>query len=458
MLNRFLRNQDGNFSQMFALALLPLMLGAGAAVDYSSVSRDKTMLQNSLDTGILAVGIDFPSMSSVQVQKIIREYMESNMSPGDFGQIKNINVKPDVNGRSLQVTATGQFDTNFMQLAGIKKIDYQAEAEIKAASGGAEIAFVLDNTNSMNSDGKLAALKTAATNFTNAIMKKATGGDFKIGIVPFSNHVNVGLANRSASWLEVEDDSTTTDPNYCYMKTDLLSSTNCQDATGYSDGVPYTYQQCDNTYSDPYEVCEPRTTTTVWNGCVGSREYPYNLEDRGFGARRVPGLMNTWCGAEITPLTNIKSDVTDQIDAMSGSGETYIPAGLTWGMRMLSNAVPYTQAVTDLSAKKNDINKYLVLMTDGDNTKSAQLPGSPAHWGSDVDEANAWTSEACQNIKDEGITVFTITFGTLLAATKTLIEECASSSSNYFHAATGDELNAAFEGIRGQIAALHLSR
>ena len=456
MIKRFLKNKSGNFATMVAFASLPIMLGIGAAVDYSGVAREETRLQNALDSAILAVGIDFPSMSNVKVQQIIKDYLQSNMEPSEYTNIKNLSVKQDIKGRTLTATANGEFKTNFMMLAGINTFGYDAESQIKAASGGAEIALVLDNTGSMNLDGKLNALKTSATNFTNAMMTKATGGDIKIGIVPFAAYVNVGLANRNASWIDVPADSSTTDPNFCYMTSDVIpGSCTTQTATN-AEGQTYKTSQCQ--YGAAYEVCGPRTTSETWLGCVGSRDYPYNLEDRSYTSRPVPGVMNISCGQEITSLTDTRQTVLDKITAMTGNGNTYIPTGLTWGMRLLSNDTPYSEAVTALTAKNKDIKKYLILMTDGDNTASAEVPTKPTHWGSDVAQSNTWTTEVCQNIKDEDITVFTITFGTVLPDTANLIKGCASNAANYFHAVDGSELSAAFEGIRQQIAALHLSK
>jgi len=457
MLKRFIKNQNGNFAMMLALVSLPVMLSVGVAVDYSGLSREEGRLQNTLDTALLAVGTDFTTMKKSEIRKILRDYLKANLPADEYRQIKKLNINIDKRKNTLTATATGKRDTSFMMLAGIDRLDYNAASQIKSGSGGAEIILVLDNTNSMNAENKLDDLKSAAKSFTEAVMPADTGGMVKIGIVPFSNHVNVGISRRNESWLQVDADSSTTDPNHCYMKRDLLSSTNCRDALGYNDGVPYTYQQCDNTYGDSYEVCEPRTTSLTWHGCVGSRAEPLNLEDRRYGASKVPGLMNLWCGSEVTPLTNTKSTVIDNINAMSGSGDTYIPSGLTWGMRLLSNKAPFTQAVSKNRAKNRQIKKFMILMTDGDNTRSAQLPGDPAHWGSDAVQANEWTTTACNNIKDEEISVYTITFGTLLPDTKTLIKDCASAESQYFHAANGAELNKAFEDIRKQIMDLHLS-
>ena len=456
MMKRFAKDQRGNFALTLAIAALPVMLCAGVAVDYTGVVRERGNLQDAVDSAILAVGQDFESMSKGEIRKALKDMLRANLSKEEYAKITSLEPVVDKKKHTLTVTAEADFQTSFMLLAGKDRLPYQAVSQIKSAGGGAEIAFVLDNTGSMSVDGKMDALKTAASAFTNGIMTKATGGDMKIAVVPFSNHVNVGLANRKAKWLDVEDDYTETKDNVCYNKRDVLSKSNCRKETFYSDGVPYESEVCDYTYGEPYEVCGPQTNSYTWHGCVGSRPEPLNLEDRNYSVR-VPGLLNVWCGAEITALTNDRDKILGEINGMVAGGDTYIPAGLTWGLRVLSGGAPYNQGVSKSTAKKKNIKKYLVLMTDGDNTRSAQLPGAPSHWGSDADQANAWTAKACNIVKKEDISVFTITFGTLLDETKGLMRNCASNPKQYYHAASGDELSAVFEDIRGQISALHLS-
>ena len=456
MMKRFARDQKGNFALTLAIAALPIMLCAGVAVDYTGVVRERGNLQDAVDSAILAVGQDFENMSKGEVRRALKDMLRANLTKQEYQKIKSLDPVIDKKKHTLTVTAKADFDTSFMLLAGKDKLPYQAVSQIKSAGGGAEIAFVLDNTGSMGVDGKLEALKKAASGFTKGIMTKATDGDMKIAIVPFSNHVNVGLSNRKAKWLEVEDDYAETKDNVCYQTRDVVSKSNCRTETYYSDGVPYESQVCDYTYGEPYEVCGPQTNNYTWQGCVGSRPEPLNLEDRNYSVR-VPGLLNVWCGAEITPLTNNRDKILNEIDGMVAGGDTYIPAGLTWGLRVLSGGAPYNEGASKSAAKKKNIKKYLVLMTDGDNTRSAQLPDAPSHWGSDADQANAWTTKACNIIKKEDISVFTITFGSLLDETKNLIRNCATKPTQYYHAASGAELSAVFEDIRGQISALHLS-
>lgn len=456
-MKRFIENQSGNFAVILSLVALPVMLTIGAAVDYSGVSKKRSDLQNSIDSAILAVGQDFDSMNNREIRKKLNAYLQANLTTAEYQQISKIFIDKDMQERSLTVTARAKFSTSFMMLAGVKEIDYNAVSQIKSASGGAEIALVLDTTGSMSVDGKLDALKTAAGEFVEKIMVKDTGGKTKIGIVPFSDHVNVGMSNRNASWLEVEADSTVTEPNYCYMTRDVVSKTNCRTVNASSPETgPYTYEQCDYTYGPEYEVCGPRTTSTSWRGCVGSRNWPLNLEDRNYN-KRVPGLMDVSCGAPVLSLTDKKATVKSTINALVASGNTYIPAGLTWGMRVLSKGQPFSGGVSAAEAKKKEIKKFLILMTDGDNTRSAQLPDDPAHWGSDYAEANDWTAKACDNIRKDEISIYSITFGTLTDETKALVQGCASEPGQYYHAVTGKDLSEAFDDIYAKITSLHLS-
>jgi hypothetical protein len=452
----FLKSTSGNFSTMFAIACIPLFVAAGVALDYSRLSQQRTQLQNAVDAAALSVGNTFVSMEQSEIEKEVDNYLQANLDQSHYEKlIKPINVAVDKEKHALDITVNSSMDTSLMMLAGINEVGYASSSQIIAPFGGVEISMVLDNTFSMSDDNKLIDLKSAAASFIDIIL--APNSAAKIAIVPFSNHVNVGLDFRGESWLEVADDSTTTDPNVCYNKVDIKSTSNCRDETGYNDGVAYTYQQCDYVYSEPYEVCGPRTTVSKWNGCVGSREYPLNLQDKEYDIDKIPGLMNTMCGAPITPLTDSKLVLKSQIDTMVASGATYIPTGLTWGMRLLSSKAPFSEGSSSSQASIKKIKKILILMTDGDNQKSAQLPSAPSHWGSNLDQANDWTNEACNEIKSENIEIYSITFGPISDKTKSIIKNCASDTGKYFHAIDGSQLKTVFETMASQIGSLRLA-
>ena len=99
--------------------------------------------------------------------------------------------------------------------------------------------------------------------------------------------------------------------------------------------------------------------------------------------------------------------------------------------------------------------KYIVLMTDGENTKS---PVYPFHWGSDTVNANRITSTLCTNAKAAGITVYTVGFKVQAQTSKDLLVQCASSPALAFDAADDTALQASFDTIANQLAALRISQ
>src|SRR6185295_16347823 len=55
---RFASNASGGIAVIFGLALIPMALATGAAVDYSRASATRTELQKALDAALLAGAIE----------------------------------------------------------------------------------------------------------------------------------------------------------------------------------------------------------------------------------------------------------------------------------------------------------------------------------------------------------------------------------------------------------------
>ncbi len=228
------------------------------------------------------------------------------------------------------------------------------------------------------------------------------------------------------------------------------------------DGVTTSYQArvCDHEYGPK----EWRTYSYVkhhkWKGCVGSRNYPLDTQDTAPNST-IPGLLDRGCSREITTLTPSKSTISNEIDNMSASGnQTYIPAGLMWGWRMLSSDAPLTNGVSKSKMKSDNYTKAIILMTDGENTVSPNYPDHRTRNGTDADKL---TKEICENIKDDGtgkekIRVYTVTFAVTDPATKKMIRECATNDSYYFDASDSAALAAAFEQIGKSLVTMFISQ
>jgi hypothetical protein len=388
----------------------------------------------------------------------VRDYLVANDVEDAVSSVSSMNQKLDSKKRTFTVTIDGQLKTEFMFLAGISSVDVGARAEVNIGGNALEVALVLDNTASMNSEGRLDALKTAAKDLVKEVLAtKDSGAYVKIGIVPFSDYVNVGLSNRNQSWINVPPDTTTTQ-NVCNTEYPNATSSNCHKETGTwnNDGVPtpYTYDVCDWAYGNPVTTCADQTWTNTWNGCVGSRSATLDTRIDSLGTK-YPGLLNTWCPQEVTLFNDDESLLDSRIDAMVGSGNTYIPAGILWGWNLLDSSQPLGSAKTDGWMTSQGGSKSMVIMTDGDNTLSADYP---YHWGNDVTAANAKTAALCANVKKKNIVVYTVAFKVTNSTSKSMLQACATDSGKAFSADDSAALVQAFQDIAKSLVAMRLTK
>ena len=210
--------------------------------------------------------------------------------------------------------------------------------------------------------------------------------------------------------------------------------------------LTWTAKVCDTIYGPPRSV----DYTVKWKGCVGSRDVPLNTQ-AAFNNRRIPGLLGVSCGTEIRELTNNLSQVKSTINALAARGNTYMPSGLVWGWRALDGGQPLpSRAPSGIT----ETDRVLVLMTDGQNTKSKT---GNFHNGNNSAEADNTTRTLCTNIKREDITVFTIAYDVSDNTTKSLIRQCASSNAMFFDADNAKDLDEAFQEIAENLSNLRIT-
>lgn len=448
---RFFRNERGNVALIFAGAIFVLAGMVGLAIDYGRLTSTRQELQSLADNALVAAATS--AKSSSDYQTTAANHFNTNWDMKTRLAPASIKVS-DSGNNELSAVANTVLPMTFMKVLGFAKIDVGVKASIVYGQNSAEMALVLDTTGSM-SGAPLQGLQSASKTLLDTVYA-TPGADQKVrvSVVPFAQYVNVGTSNRNASWMNVPKDTSTT-TNQCSTSAPIISQSGCstQTATGYNDGVPYTYQyqQCTNTtYGQPVTTCGPQTSTVTWNGCAGSRNYPLDNQ-AAVGNDRVPGVMNVWCGSEVLRLTKDRSTIDAAIDGLTAGGDTFIPAGLLWGWRTLSPDAPYADATS--STAQNAARKVLVLMTDGANTRS---PNYPDHEGYDAASANTLMAETCAAIKAAKITVYTVAFNVTDQAAKDRLTACASSASQFFDAPSASELKAAFEAIGKAMAAIYL--
>lgn len=454
---RWWRDIGGSIAPIFALSLIVLVGSVGLSIDGARVYHAQLKIQAVGDAAVLAAGRRaIVEGDTNEAEATIAQFVQLS---GIHNELTLRPVTTDLSApRRIAAEFIADVPTFIMTVLGFTTVEVRAYSAAEFGITKLEVALALDTTGSM-AGPKMTALKSSAERMVNTLLDTAHNpDDVRISLVPFGQYVNVGTDQRNASWLQVPNDYSTTN-EWCRDEAPVISSTNCRTVTYtyYQDGTPMTgsYTQCDNTYGPAVYTCTPYTSTYTWYGCVGARNYPLNVRDADYG-NRIPGIMNVGCGGRVQPLTSQRSDLRNAIDAMSATGETYIPAGVMWGLRTLTPSEPYSESAGDARDNEgNRIAKVLVLMTDGENTKSPTYPG---HDGSDAAMSNQLTLEACNEAKSKRLQIFTIAFSVTSDPVKNLLRSCASRTGNFFDAADAEQLDAAMQAIAGQLGSLRLTQ
>ena len=453
VLSKFIRNRMGNVAITFALAVVPLLLAAGMAIDYLRAINAQAQLQAAVDTAVLAAGAS-DRINIAEIKKLVNDYLAGNGYDLHLNKVDPVSVQKGTSAGDYAVTASGKVNTSFMVLAGFKTMDVGATAAIVRGGGEAplEVALVLDTTASMGGS-KLDTLKIAAKNLAGSVLDSVK--DAKIGIVPFSYYVNVGVSHRYDPWMSVPADYT--DPPQCYNTYPNKSGCSTNYGTCYSDGKPYTcsWEHC-TSMGAPVQQCYGAYTHTWW-GCVGSREAPLNASIGTVGTP-YPGFLDTSCADPLTDLTSTKTTINSAISHLSAYGDTFIPGGLLWGWNLLDPRVPFTNAKSYADIADKGGKKAMVLMTDGANTLGEEPDGRHGGCLPDCSATDTLMLELCQSIKDSGIILYTVLFDVTDPAIQARLEQCASDASRSFVAANNAALIAAFGQIGKSLTSLRLSK
>ena len=445
------RNESGGLLIAAALIIPILIMMTGVAIDYSNLTRTKTALQSVVDTAALSAAIEGggnKKEARLAAVKIFDDVAKSNGIPS--ATISNFTIED----ASFTVTATIDVPLFFGSFFGMQSSQVAASARAESDIGsGYEIALVLDNTFSMKGQ-KIKDLKSAATRFLD-VMSEYEDADIRVSLVPFSRYVNIGTQNRNKYWLDAPETKTTT-KQVCRKTRDVIRTYNCRNEVRHStkDGVKQTKTRrvCQKEYGPQYEKCWDRRIHTEWRGCVGSRNAPYDtLAD--YMGRPIIGLTNK-CGIPLIELTDDFDPLYKAIGKMNVNDETYLPAGFNWGWRTLSPNAPFRSAHDNNLSNKEQVEKILIIMTDGHTTTS---PRYPAHTGKNVQQSDQLMETLCDNIKDDGIRVITVKVSDGLPGGDTFLE-CASSPLDAFLIEESSRLESVFESIAHGLGATRLTQ
>ncbi len=305
-LQAFRDNHLGSVTQITAVAALPMLLAAGAAIDTVRINREQVAFNAAVDSAALAVASDdrasLTGLSDSQraariaeLEAFAKEYMTENYTP-QFGSDPELNAQITITGQAIDLAASHTFPTTIMSLTGIDEITLNANSQVMKAMRPVEMVLVMDTTGSMATDDKITGAKNAAkslldTLYAGSVASVPESEYIRVGLVPFAAGVRLdkNAADFSLGWI----DTTGANP---------LSKLHFNDA-GW------------NNYMAWGQMKVNATTNLQWNGCVEARRRGTAASGEDYNANDAApslGSPETLFPAYFAP------------DAPSGQGSSYI--------------------------------------------------------------------------------------------------------------------------------------
>jgi Flp pilus assembly protein TadG len=434
------RDQMGSVAGVMGLAIVPLVLVLGLAIDGGIAYGARSKLQGAIDSAALA-GARVASTEGKDVVADSRMYFDANY-PSDYlgGRIMSFQPVFDDETRELRIDAEVEVPTAFMQLAGFETVTVGATTTAQQQLSGMELALVLDVTGSMTKSDpsggiKIEALQKAANSLLTVIYgDNETVEDVSVAVVPYNTEVNLGS-----------------------HRTDLLTGYDA-DAFG-ADG----WGGCVEARAEPYD----QDDTPPWSAAFTALLWPADPDN----AYNPDGDPNAFCPkSEVLPLTAEKSVIEAHINGLEADGFTMTNVGFTWGWRTISPRWQggWDGGVDPVDYDDKKIGKAIIFMTDG---VADWFKGYYTAYGFLADgrlgtkkekkaesEVNDRLLETCELAKAEGIEVYTVMFALDDAKIEEDYRACATDADHFFDAPDGATLEAAFRDIAGQLTSLRLTQ
>ena len=272
MLRKFLRDPRGSVLQIFAIALIPMLVATGGVIDYTNAFDQRSLVQDSLDAAALAAGKQVGLMTTDELKEEAESFFLANVGTTKITNIPELATT--ITGSTVDVNTTLHVPTYFLGLIGLSEFVFQLHTQVTVAMGTIEIAMALDNSGSM-SGSRIETLRTAAANLAttlHALGSTSTKPDpVKIALAPFAAAVNVGPGYATADWMDTAADGTYhADAQKCYAAGGTVNSSGaCNVSTGSTINNLTLFDSLKDSSGN----------AITWGGCVEERPMPYAVSD-----------------------------------------------------------------------------------------------------------------------------------------------------------------------------------
>jgi Flp pilus assembly protein TadG len=486
LLKRLLHDRTAGVAPLLGLCFIPLVGAMGAAIDYSRAASVRTSMQMALDSTALMLSKEAQSLDTTQLGNKATTYFNALFQRPEVSNVLITQEfsSPALSTFSLKITGTTTLPTVFWRVLGTDHVDIVATGEVLWGIKKLNLALALDNTGSMGSNNKMTELKKAAhTLLTTLKNAEKTPGDIKISIIPFVTDVNVGTGNVDAGWIDWAEweappansmpaanvgpgsncpwsngsngfrcttgpangsSTTSTIPSNGTYKGYICPSVNNNNGTYYNG----CYNSTNCTGSGSSLSCQHAWVTnahSTWNGCVYDRDQNADTLNTATGsgaATNYRAHQYSNCPTSMMPLSTDWTALNSKIDAMTPNGNTNVTIGLQLAWQSVSPVAPFSAP-----APAPDLDKVIILLTDGDNTQN--------RWSTSQSVIDARTDKVCTNAKADNIKIYTIR---VIDGNASLLKSCATKPDMYYEVSQASQLNSVFTTIAQNLANLRIAK
>jgi len=459
LLKRFGRDQNASILPIFGLMVIMLVAISGAAYDITRTVNAREKLSYAIDAAALSVAADLSTtvMSDSEITEALENSFRANLSQDEFldDVIVNLNFDVDSDNGVIAVCSSAMLSSYFIDFGGYGKealgpsvLGFGTCGSVTYSRFDVELALVLDVTGSMRND--MDTLRDASDGLVDILIPEDTDEDdskVRISLVPYSQGVNLGTYADKVKGGDF----------------------------GYSDGSDCVTERQD--YDDGTDEYEVKLTDI---------RYDYYDETEPPPAGTFFGGDSWGCAAdsEMIPLTADRDALIDAIEDLEASGWTAGQTGVVWGWNSLSpnysHVWPSDSEPEDYD--NEDVLKFAIIMTDGDNNRYYEFTETESQcvrwrWGrcrqyedvtvnrwDEIGEGESYNNtssttqrDLCDAMKDEGIEIFGVYFGTSNTSAGSRNMQDCSSDGNYYQATNSSELINAFSNIAKKIQQIYIS-
>ncbi|MFA5521475.1 MAG: pilus assembly protein TadG-related protein [Castellaniella sp.] len=438
-LARLARNQRGAVAPLFIGTLGIVVATSLGGIDLARYSIAQNRLQNALDSATLSAGRNLADLSSVPTvpelgtwQEDAYAFFRANMPDGYLGSTiapedLHIEYEEELShgytiGQIIRMDASGTLPLISTGYLSVASMGLAANNEaIRRTRSDLEVVMALDNTGSMDAEGRMTTLKSAARDLTETVLgaSRASGveGRVFVGLVPFAETVNVGVNPNTRAWLQRWASGRSDRQHFVnnLWKGCISEPYWVPNAKGKLPAVPWSptaafqplalVPQTAITRSD-LGLATSGSTYERPIASTGNQPQPVSITTPHREIKAISAPRNTnstsrtgtleyytlysWanpdhCRTERASLflTDNEAALNSAINSMYSDGGTIIPTGLLWAWRMLRPDWRGTPGWGDPDKPREPepkvLSKVIVLLTDGDNDAS-----KPPNYGSNV--------------------------------------------------------------------------